>query len=124
MWAEWLSESADSPVVRYTPGGADLDAVFDVKAIYQQDYTEVELSTVPQVFFPRVGPFQLIDYEKVYAADPEHDIFEARGIDRAGCVVVVRPDQYVAHVLPLSATSELSEFFAQNMLEQPKAATA
>jgi phenol 2-monooxygenase len=122
-WAQWLGESDDSPVVRYTPAGADLDAVFDVKVVYQQDHTEVELPTVPQIFFPRVGPFQLIDYEKVYAVDPAADIDESRGIDRGGCVVVVRPDQYVAHILPLSATAELSEFFAQNMIEQAKVAT-
>ncbi|MGN6753033.1 MAG: FAD-binding monooxygenase [Intrasporangium sp.] len=123
-WAAWLAGSEDSPVNRFTPKGADLDAVFDVKAVYQQDYTAVDLSTVPPVFLPRVGPFQLIDYEKVYAALPDPDIFEARDIDRGGCVVVVRPDQYVAHVLPLSATSELTEFFAQNMLERAKVATA
>jgi len=36
-----------------------------------------------------------------------------RGIDRAqGCMVVVRPDQYVAHVLPLDAYAALSQFFA------------
>ena len=123
-WATWLAESADSPVVRFTPEGADLDAVFDVKVVYQQDHTEVDTTTVPPVFYPRVGPFQLIDYEKVYAAHPETDIFDVRDIDRGGCVVVVRPDQYVAHVLPLSATSELSEFFARNMIDQPRAARA
>ena len=36
-----------------------------------------------------------------------------RGIDRdTGCMVVVRPDQYTAHVLPLDGFDELSEFFA------------
>ena len=35
-----------------------------------------------------------------------------RGIDRArGCMVVVRPDQYVAHILPLDAHKELAAFF-------------
>ena len=35
------------------------------------------------------------------------------GIDRErGCMVVVRPDQYTAHVLPLDAFDELSAFFA------------
>jgi phenol 2-monooxygenase len=35
-----------------------------------------------------------------------------RGIDRdAGCMVVVRPDQYVAHVLPLDAYAQLAAFF-------------
>jgi phenol 2-monooxygenase (NADPH) len=32
-------------------------------------------------------------------------------------VIVVRPDQYVAHVLPLSAREELGDFFAQSMVE-------
>ncbi len=85
--------------------------------IYQQGLDDVDLGDVPQVFMPRVGPFGLIDYEKVYATLPDDDIFEVRGISRDGCVVVVRPDQYVAHVLPLSATDELADFFAQNMLE-------
>ena len=33
----------------------------------------------------------------------------------------MRPDQYVAHVLPLSARDELTEFFAGNMLSQQPA---
>lgn len=36
-----------------------------------------------------------------------------RGIHRgSGCMVVVRPDQYVAHVLPLGTYGELAAFFA------------
>ncbi|WP_025158404.1 FAD-binding monooxygenase [Leifsonia aquatica] len=110
--AEWLLGAPDSPVVVSTPEGADLDAHFDVKVIYQQPHTEVDLGAVPVLFRPRVGPFQLIDQEKVYAVDPDHDVFEERGIDRGGAIVVVRPDQYVAHVLPLDATEELASFFA------------
>jgi phenol 2-monooxygenase len=117
-WAEWLA-SPESPVARFTPRGTDLDSVFDVKAVYQQRYQDVDLGLVPPIFLPRVGPFGLIDYEKVYAVDPEHeDFFAARGIDRGGCVVVVRPDQYVAHVLPLTARDELTAFFEGNMLPQ------
>jgi len=122
-WAEWLATASDSPVVRFTPAHTDVDSVFDVKAIYPQDHSEVEMADIPEVFLPRVGPFGLIDYEKIYAARPDDDIFERRGIDRGGAVVVVRPDQYVAHVLPLSATAELADFFAQHMRE-PVAVTA
>ncbi|MCQ1955800.1 hypothetical protein NNX39_04680 [Arthrobacter sp. zg-Y826] len=57
---------------------------------------------------PQVGPFQLDDLAKVYGADPTADIFEQRGISRNGDVVVVRPDQYVANVLPLTATADLA----------------
>jgi phenol 2-monooxygenase len=109
--AEWLANSAESPLAA-TPSGADPDAWFDVKVIYQQDHTAVEIGAVPAVFKPPVGPFKLTDYEKVYATDAKTDIFDVRGLHRGGVVVVVRPDQYVANVLPLTATAELVAFFA------------
>lgn len=112
-WAEWAASSG-SPLVRFTPDDADVDAVFDVKAVYPQSYDEVELLSVPEIFRPRTGPLGLMDWEKVYAAGPgawnSVDIFAERGIDRRGAVVVVRPDQYVAAVLPLDATDELDAF--------------
>ncbi|MBY4214138.1 FAD-dependent monooxygenase [Rhodococcus fascians] len=114
--AQWLAESPESPVVRYTPEGADIDSAFDVKVIYRQDHASVDLGAVHPVFLPVGGPFGLVDYEKVFAADPDVDIFIERGIDRDGAIVVVRPDQYVAQVLPLGATDELATFFAGNML--------
>ncbi|GAA4064411.1 FAD-binding monooxygenase [Agromyces indicus] len=109
--ADWLASSPESPLAA-TPEGLDRDAWFDVKLVTQQPHTEVDLGSVPSVFLPHVGPFGLVDYEKVYAADPADDIFEVRGIDRAGAIVVVRPDQYVSHVLPLTAMAELASFFA------------
>ncbi|MEU1972267.1 FAD-binding monooxygenase [Microbacterium sp. NPDC019599] len=113
-FAEWLA-SPESPLSRFTPEGADPDAVFDVKAIYQQRFEEVDISRVPEVFLPKSGPLGLTDWEKVYAAGPDgwrdDDIFAERELSRDGVVVVVRPDQYVAAVLPLEATAELAAFF-------------
>lgn len=109
-FAEWLANSPESPLAA-TPSDADPDAWFDVKVVYQQPHTAVDINAVPAVFKPQVGPFKLTDYEKVYATDPNADIFELRGLDRGGVVVVVRPDQYVSHVLPLTATAELAGFF-------------
>jgi phenol 2-monooxygenase len=41
-----------------------------------------------------------------------------RGIDRkAGCMVVVRPDQYVAQVLPLNGFAALAAYFDAFMLQ-------
>ncbi len=118
-WAEWLA-SPESPVIRHTPTDADADAVFDVKVIYQQAHENVDISVVPDVFLPKSGPLHLTDWEKVFAAAPSAwtttDIFDERGLSRDGVVVVVRPDLYVAAVLPLAATTELADFFAQNML--------
>ncbi|MET4145109.1 FAD-binding monooxygenase [Arthrobacter sp. UYCo732] len=109
--AEWLTNSPESPLAA-TPDGADADAWFDVKVIYQQDHTGIDIGAVPATFKPEVGPFKLTYLENVYGTDPTADIFELRGVDRGGVVVVVRPDQYVANILPLTATAELGEFFA------------
>ncbi|MEY9778104.1 FAD-binding monooxygenase [Arthrobacter sp. MW3 TE3886] len=109
--AAWLAGAPDSPLAA-TPAGADRDAWFDVKVIYQQDHTGIDIGNVPAVFTPEVGPFKLPYLEKVYGTDPAADIFELRGIDRGGVIVVVRPDQYVANILPLTATAELAAFFA------------
>jgi phenol 2-monooxygenase len=125
-WAEWLGSSS-SPIVRHTPAGADVDAVFDVKAIYQQRFEDVDISRVPKAFLPTSGPLGLTDWEKVYAAGPDGwrtvDIFDERELSRDGVVVVVRPDQYVAAVLPLTATDELSAFFESALLPQHVVAT-
>jgi phenol 2-monooxygenase len=115
-WAGWMAGSADSPVRAHTREGEASDAVLDVKVVYQQRHVDVDISTVPELFLPRTGPFGLVDHEKVFAVDPDHDIFDLRGVDRAGCVVVVRPDQYVAAVLPLDATDALAAFFRQHLL--------
>jgi phenol 2-monooxygenase len=73
---------------------------------------------VPVALRPRKGPLGLVDQEKVYCPDPRaEDLFDLRGIDRdTGCVVVVRPDQHVAHVLPLDAHDELAGFLAGVLL--------
>lgn len=95
-----------------------IDSVFDAKVIYQQSYMEIELGQLPRYFLPRVGPFQVIDYAKVYAALPDDDIFDAYEVDRSGALIIVRPDMYVAHIPPLSAREEITEFLAQSMVRQ------
>ncbi|MFJ4173612.1 FAD-dependent monooxygenase [Microbacterium sp. NPDC089696] len=117
--AAWASAAA--PVfARFTPADADADAVFDVKAVYQQPYEGLEVTTAPALFQPKTGPLGLTDWEKVYAAGPskwtDTDIFAARELSRDGVVVVVRPDQYVAAVLPLDAVDELEDFVAGALL--------
>jgi phenol 2-monooxygenase/3-hydroxybenzoate 4-monooxygenase len=111
----FLQESSDSPVRKFTRAGQDVDAVFDVRAIFQQRHDAVAVESLPALLMPMKGRYGLRDYEKVFAPDLRagQDIFELRGIDRAqGALVVVRPDQYVAHVLPLTTHGELAALFA------------
>jgi phenol 2-monooxygenase len=115
----FLGQSPESPLGRYTPSGADIDSVIDVRAVFQQDHRELAIETLPALLLPRKGRYGLCDYEKVFCRDLRdgHDIFAMRGIDRdAGCMVIVRPDQYVAHVLPLDAHAQLAAFFDGFML--------
>lgn len=115
----FLADSDRSPVRRHTPHGADVDSVIDVRAVFQQDHRALNLEETPAFLLPRKGRFGLIDYEKMFCPDLKHrlDIFDMRGIDReSGCIVVVRPDQHVAHVLPLDAHDELADFFSGFMI--------
>jgi phenol 2-monooxygenase len=111
--------SEKSPIARHTPTGADPDSVIDVRAVFQQGHRDVAVDAMAPVLQPRKGRFGLIDYEKAFCPDPPAgDIFDLRGIDRdAGCIVIVRPDQYVAHVLPLDAHEELADFLAGVLLD-------
>jgi phenol 2-monooxygenase (NADPH) len=107
-----------SPIARFTPAGGEPDSVIDIRAIFQQGHRELRVDRMPPVLLPRKGRFQLIDYEKMFCPDPgADDIFDLRGVDRtAGCMVVVRPDQYVAHVLPLDGHTALADFFGRILL--------
>ena len=116
---DFLAESPGSPIARHTSAGADPDAVFDVRAVFQQGHRELAVEDVPAFLFPRKGRLGLIDYEKAFCVDAgaEADIYARRGISREdGALVIVRPDQYVAHVLPLTAHQELKDFFAGILL--------
>jgi phenol 2-monooxygenase (NADPH) len=118
---EFLAESPQSPVRKYTREGEDIDAVIDVRAVLQQPHRELDIETMPALLLPRKGRLGLRDYEKVFCPDIKggHDIFAMRSIDReTGCMVVVRPDQYVAHVLPLDGYEQLASFFDGFMLPQ------
>jgi phenol 2-monooxygenase (NADPH) len=115
---EFLASDA-SPIVRFTPAGAEPDSIIDLRAVFQQGHRDLAVEKMPAVLLPRKGRFGLVDYEKMFCPDPDAgDVFDLRGIDReTGCVVVVRPDQYVAHVLPLDAHEALAEYFAGLLVE-------
>jgi phenol 2-monooxygenase len=115
---EFLASDA-SPIARSTPKGADPDSVIDVRAVFQQGHRDLAVDALPPVLLPRKGRLGLVDYEKAFCPDPGRgDVFDLRGVDRdRGCLVVVRPDQYVAHVLPLDAHEALVDFFAGILID-------
>lgn len=120
-WAKAIEENPASFRNRCTPAGAAQDTVFDIKVVYQQRQTEFAHPDVPALFRPTSGPLELVDLNNIFAVcRPEHgpDVFESRGISRDGAVVIVRPDHYVAAVLPLDAPELADEFFAGVLLDR------
>jgi phenol 2-monooxygenase len=111
---DFLLNDPMSPVRRYTPPEADIDAIFDVRAVFQQGHRDLAVDKMPPLLLPAKGRYGLVDYEKVFCPDlkSSQDIFDMRGIDRqTGALAIVRPDQYVASIMPLQARESLAQFF-------------
>ncbi len=116
----YLSDSPQSPLKRFTPQGAEIDSVIDVRAVFQQSHHMLAITALPTLLLPSKGYYGLHDYEKAFCAltQDSQNIYALRGINREhGCLVVVRPDQYIANVLPLDDTAALTAFFDAFMLE-------
>jgi phenol 2-monooxygenase len=115
-----LARNERSPTRRFTPEGAEIDSVIDVRGIFQQGHRDLKIDELPPMLLPRKGRFGLIDYEKSFTPDHNNgaDVFDLRRIDRdQGAMVLVRPDQHVANVLPLDAVGELADFFGQFLVD-------
>ena len=82
MGCRFLEGSPDSPVRRYTRPGQDIDAVFDLRAVFQQPHRELAIESMPALLLPRKGRYGLRDYEKVFSPDLKSgtDIFVLRGV--------------------------------------------
>lgn len=117
QFIDFLANDVSSPVHKYTPKDADVDSVFDTYAVFQQ--RDLSMHDLHDYLWPAKGKYGLRDYEKVFHAEEGNDIYDMRGIDRsAGCLVIVRPDQHIASILPVTAHDELKQFFEVFMIEQ------
>lgn len=111
---DFLAGDPASPLLRFTPEGADPDAVIDLRAVFAVDVHDLAYEAMPEVLKPRKGRFGLMDHEKIFGCDrgEGRDIYALRGIDRGqGAIVIVRPDQYVSHVLPMTDHTGLAQAF-------------
>jgi len=112
---QFLAASESSPIRKFTPEDMDIDSIIDAYAVFQQQ--DLAIADLPDFLWPAKGKFGLRDYEKVFHAEPGNDVFEQRGIDRSsGTMVIVRPDQHIANILPLTAHEKLAEFFEEFMI--------
>jgi len=111
---DFLANHPRSPITRFTPKGAALDQIVDLRVVFQEHFRDVELSAMPDFLMPLKGKLQLKDYEKIFCADLKSgdDVFAMRQINRRqGVLVVVRPDQYISGLFPLDDHLGLASFF-------------
>ena len=116
---DYLEQDKTSPIIKFTPKGSDIDSVIDVRCIFQEMHSTHDFFSLPSLLRPSKGNYNLIDYEKAYCSDVDekNNIFDLRGVDRSkGCVVIIRPDQYVSHIVPIDGYHAIANFFDRFML--------
>ena len=112
---EWLQETL---IPRFTPKEADIDSILDIRAVLPQARATIDVPSLPEVLLPHKGKFGIQDYEKVFTDEESYgwgngEIYKNRGVGPEGCIVVVRPDQYISAVQLLGeeAFEPLQDFF-------------
>ncbi|MEW9921386.1 FAD-dependent monooxygenase [Marimonas sp. MJW-29] len=106
-----LCARLDPVLEAVTPKGGDPDCRVDLRAVLDAHHHALDITAVPERLFPAKGALGLRDYEKVFCSDhPQGNVYDMRGINRdPGCLILVRPDQYVANVLPWGEAAALAE---------------
>lgn len=119
--------SPKSFVNRFTPSESPPDSVFEILAIHAAPRREITIFSFPACFrhFDAVNGY---DYSKIYVDDESYHeghgkCYDTFGIDageQGGCVVVIRPDGYIAFVGSMGDVVEgkVDLFFEGFMIEQ------
>ncbi len=122
LFGEALSAS-DSFMHRFTPPGKPIDSVIELLMIHSAPRKEIELLDLHEIFHPfdeREG----YDYGKVFVDDESYheghgEAYKGYGVDgERGCVVVVRPDQYVGWIGEVEDVADLGDYFDGILIPQ------
>ena len=94
-----------------------LSSFFELFTIHSSPREKVELLSLPVIFHPYSSEYGW-DYNKVYVDDVSYheghgQAYANYGIDpRRGCMVILRPDQYVSWIGELEDFDDMNRFFA------------
>lgn len=107
-------------ISRYTPPRHSRDSLFELLVIHSAPRVDVEFHDLPAIFRP-FSETEGYDYSKVYVDDMSYYqghgyAYQNYGMDSEdGCVVLLRPDQYVSWVGALEDIGEMDHFFSDFM---------
>lgn len=108
-------ETPDSFLRRVT-GSRPIDAVIEILACHCSPRKEIEFFDFPELLRPYTEHIGW-DYSKIFVDDESYHegnghAYENYGVDpERGCVVVLRPDQYVAYVGEIEDIADLDSYF-------------
>lgn len=108
---------------RFAPFNKPPDSVIEVLTIHSGPRIEIELGDLHPVFHP-FDEKRGWDYEKVFVDDASYqeghgEAYRNYGVDRErGCVVIVRPDQYVAWIGELEDVQGIDRYFSGFLIPQ------
>lgn len=112
----------DSLLKRFTPSGARYDSVIETLAVHTAPRRETTIFDLPYVF-RQYDEIDGWDYMKIYVDEESYHeghgkIYETFGVSPQGCILIIRPDQYVSYVGPLEEPEAVDKFFSGFMLPQ------
>src|SRR4029079_11228554 len=61
-FCDFLAGSERSPLRLFTPDGADIDSIIDVRAVLQQPHQDIAIGALPSLLLPAKGRLGLRDY--------------------------------------------------------------
>lgn len=116
-------EASDSLLKRFTQNTARYDSVIEVLTVHAAARHSVDIFDFSEV----LRPYHQVDgwdYNKIYVDDQSYheghgQLYKTFGICREqGCVVILRPDQYVSYVGKVEDYDSIDRFFSGFMLPQ------
>ena len=122
-----LADGIDRPesfIHAHTPKGAKSDEVIEILTVHASPRQNVTIFDFPAVFRP-YDEVDGWDYNKIYVDDVSYHegfgkIYESFGISKQGCLIILRPDQYVSYIGPLDDVGAVNNFFRNFMRVQNK----
>ncbi|KAK5126701.1 hypothetical protein LTR85_009635 [Meristemomyces frigidus] len=108
---------------RYTSHSQSLDSVIEVLTVHSSPRKDVDVFDFPPIFRP-FSATEGWDYGKICVDDESYheghgEAYKNYGIDpKAGCAVIIRPDQYVSWVGEMDDHEMMDRFFSGFMREQ------
>lgn len=108
---------------RFRPTGSRYDSVIEVLTVHASKRADVDIFDFPDVLRP-YDEVEGWDYNKVFVDDESYheghgQLYQNFGISRdEGCVVVLRPDQYISYVGKVDDYESIDSFFSGFMLPQ------